>query len=95
MLGARDRPFKLLVAARIIPRDRAFRNRVPPPRPAQAPRFHGPVSLGANEVDVPFDVRVWRRLRVIEKLSLADRAAVIKYAEALARGAGVDGDTAA
>jgi len=42
----------------------------------------------AEEVQAPFDVRVWRRLRVVEKLSPADRNAVIKYAEALARGAG-------
>jgi transcriptional regulator with XRE-family HTH domain len=41
----------------------------------------------AEEVQVPFDVRIWRRLRVVEKLSPTDRNAVIKYAEALARGA--------
>jgi transcriptional regulator with XRE-family HTH domain len=46
----------------------------------------------AEEVQVPFDVRIWRRLRVVEKLSPADRNAVIKYAEALARGAGQKND---
>jgi hypothetical protein len=46
----------------------------------------------AEEVQAPFDVRIWRRLRVVEKLSPADRNAVIKYAEALARGAGQKND---
>ena len=46
----------------------------------------------AEEVQVPFDVRIWRRLRVVEKLSPADRNAVIKYAEALARGGGHKND---
>jgi transcriptional regulator with XRE-family HTH domain len=41
-----------------------------------------------EEIHIPFDVRIWRRLRVIEQLSPADRNAVIKYAEALAHGAG-------
>jgi hypothetical protein len=35
---------------------------------------------------------IWRRLRVVEKLSPADRNAVIKYAEPLARGAGQKND---
>lgn len=42
-----------------------------------------------EEISAPFDVRVWRRLRLIEKLSPEDRRAVVKYAEALARNAGV------
>jgi transcriptional regulator with XRE-family HTH domain len=46
----------------------------------------------AKEVQVPFDVRIWRCLRVVEKLSPADRNAVIKHAEALARGAGHKND---
>jgi transcriptional regulator with XRE-family HTH domain len=49
----------------------------------------------ADEVDIPFDVRIWRRLRVIEKLTPADRAAVIKYAEALARNPHPGDDTKA
>jgi transcriptional regulator with XRE-family HTH domain len=39
----------------------------------------------AGDVQIPFDVRIWRRLRIVEKLPPADRNAVIKYAEALAR----------
>lgn len=45
-----------------------------------------------EEIQAPFDVRVWRRLRIVEKLTPADRNAVIKYAEALARNANIKPD---
>jgi hypothetical protein len=48
----------------------------------------------AEDVQIPFDVRIWRRLRIIEKLPPADRNAVIKYAEALARNSNIKLDPA-